>query len=248
VSRKFIPFGMLPSHWGLRGKTRDIAEAYYNLSGKELEYRLLEIESAGILTPQEKANAKRKRLTLDLEYGIIDDRTYDAAIVALDHPNKKSAEHKQGMLKVRLDHGEIEQYEYDKEIVALQHKNKESADYKIAMANLNRQHEVITELEYEKEIATINGKPWVHVIHAEIKYDPEGGNSLEFELDWNEPFVADLMNSGYTGMSQSEIVDQWFTQTCVDVFNTDPDFIMPEEVPSASTTQRKSNGDRTEFS
>ena len=39
-----LPFGALPGHWGLAGKTREIAKAEYELEGVELELALLEIK------------------------------------------------------------------------------------------------------------------------------------------------------------------------------------------------------------
>ncbi len=245
---RLIPFGMLPQHWALRGKNRDIAEAEYSLVGYDLQYRLLEIEYSGIRTPIDDKNFKLKKLTLDLDYGKIDHFEHDLAVAALEYPNKKSFEYKRAVLEAKLEHGEIEQLDHDLKLVELQYKSKESTEYKIAVANVNRQHDQLTEREYNKEIATIKGEPWVEVIHAKINYDSEDGNAFEFELDWNQPFVEDLLRHGYVGPTQADIVDQWFTQTCQDVFNTDPDFMMPDEIPSASTTQRKSNDGKTEFS
>ena len=42
-----LKFGMLPGHWGLVGKTREIAKAEYELTGYDLDKRLLEIEQPG---------------------------------------------------------------------------------------------------------------------------------------------------------------------------------------------------------
>lgn len=38
-----LPFGWLPGHWGLAGKTRAVAQAEYELEGYELEKTLLEL-------------------------------------------------------------------------------------------------------------------------------------------------------------------------------------------------------------
>lgn len=42
-SKRLIPFGWLPGHWGMAGKMRDVAQAEYDLSGEFLERRLVEI-------------------------------------------------------------------------------------------------------------------------------------------------------------------------------------------------------------
>ena len=42
-----LPFSMMPGSWGLRGKTRAIAEAEYLYKGEELTTKLAEIEADG---------------------------------------------------------------------------------------------------------------------------------------------------------------------------------------------------------
>lgn len=64
----------------------------------------------------------------------------------------------------------------------------------------------------EKDQATARGEPYVRVINVDLEKDNPGNGY--FELDWNELFVRKLIESGYTGDSQEEIVDQWFTELC----------------------------------
>ena len=40
-----LPFSMMPASWGLKGKSRAIAEAEYYYDGEELEEALAEIEA-----------------------------------------------------------------------------------------------------------------------------------------------------------------------------------------------------------
>jgi hypothetical protein len=42
-----LPFRMMPGSWGLRGKTRAVAEAEYLYEGDELTAKLAEIEADG---------------------------------------------------------------------------------------------------------------------------------------------------------------------------------------------------------
>jgi len=64
----------------------------------------------------------------------------------------------------------------------------------------------------EKDQATARGEPYVRVVNVTIDKN-EPGNGY-FELDWNELFVRQLVQAGYIGESQEEIVDQWFTELC----------------------------------
>lgn len=40
-----LPFGWLPGTWGLKGKTREIAKAEYELEGYELDRKLAELNN-----------------------------------------------------------------------------------------------------------------------------------------------------------------------------------------------------------
>jgi hypothetical protein len=64
----------------------------------------------------------------------------------------------------------------------------------------------------EKILASIDGVPWVKVTAMEVdKNDLTKGN---FELDWNNAFIDELIAAGYSGRTNEEIIDQWFTTVC----------------------------------
>ena len=63
-------------------------------------------------------------------------------------------------------------------------------------------------LEAEKELATKNSQPWVAVLDTQV--NPENIRNGFFELDWNNEFIEQLLDAGYKGESQEEIVDAWF--------------------------------------
>jgi len=63
-------------------------------------------------------------------------------------------------------------------------------------------------LEAEKEAATQAGEPWVAVLDTQV--NPENIRNGFFELDWNNEFIEQLLDAGYKGESQEEIVDAWF--------------------------------------
>jgi hypothetical protein len=63
-------------------------------------------------------------------------------------------------------------------------------------------------LEAEKELATKNGEAWVAVLDTQV--NPENIKNGFFELDWNNEFIEQLLDAGYKGESQEEIVDAWF--------------------------------------
>ena len=65
-----------------------------------------------------------------------------------------------------------------------------------------------TLLEQEKEAATKAKKPWVAVLDTQV--NPKDIKNGFFELDWNNEFIEQLLDAGYTGESNEAIVDSWF--------------------------------------
>lgn len=66
-----------------------------------------------------------------------------------------------------------------------------------------------------KEAATAKKEPYIAVLNTHINKDNIRNGF--FELDWNDYFVLKLREAGYTGATDEEIVDAWFTDLCKDV-------------------------------
>ena len=64
----------------------------------------------------------------------------------------------------------------------------------------------------EKDMATARGESYVRVLNVNVDFEnPADGY---FELEWNQIFIRELLQAGYTGASEEEIVDAWFTNLC----------------------------------
>ena len=63
-------------------------------------------------------------------------------------------------------------------------------------------------LEKEKAQATKDKKAWVAVLDTQV--NPDNIKNGFFELDWNNQFIEELVDAGYTGETNEEIVDAWF--------------------------------------
>ena len=63
-------------------------------------------------------------------------------------------------------------------------------------------------LDKEKEAATKAGEPWVAVLDTQV--NPDNIRNGFFELDWNNEFIEQLLDAGYKGESNEQIVDAWF--------------------------------------
>ena len=64
----------------------------------------------------------------------------------------------------------------------------------------------------DKDKATAKGEPYVKVL--EVNFDKDNPGDGYFELEWNNIFVRQLLEAGYSGDNEEEIVDLWFTTLC----------------------------------
>lgn len=64
----------------------------------------------------------------------------------------------------------------------------------------------------DKDKATARGESYVRVLNVNV--DKENPGDGYFELEWNEIFVRELLEAGYSGSNEEEIVDAWFTTLC----------------------------------
>lgn len=63
-----------------------------------------------------------------------------------------------------------------------------------------------------KDRATKAGEPYIDILSVDIdKENPSYGN---FELDWNDYFIAKLRSMGYPGETDEVVVDLWFQSVC----------------------------------
>jgi NADH:ubiquinone oxidoreductase subunit len=91
-------------------------------------------------------------------------------------------------------------------------------------------------LDREKEEATKAGKSWVAVLDTQV--NPDNIKNGFFELDWNNQFIEELLDAGYSGETSEAIVDAWFKSIVVQMLeeegeSTDRDMghikIVPKE-------------------
>jgi hypothetical protein len=74
-------------------------------------------------------------------------------------------------------------------------------------------------LAEEKRIATEAKEPWIAVLDTQV--NPENVRNGFFELDWNEPFIEQLLDHGYMGNNQEEIVDKWYRSLIMQMLQED---------------------------
>ena len=74
-------------------------------------------------------------------------------------------------------------------------------------------------LEKEKQEASAKGEPWVGVLDTQL--NPDNIKNGFFELDWNNEFIEQLLDAGYTGESNEQIVDAWFKSIVIQMLEED---------------------------
>lgn len=107
-----LPFGTLPGHWGLKGKTREIAKAEYELEGFDLEEKLLQLRE----DEMSEDDFSRKMLDLRLKHAKITRSEYDRGLVALIHNDKQRS---LAELDLDLKEGKIGDVEHAKKSATL---------------------------------------------------------------------------------------------------------------------------------
>jgi hypothetical protein len=58
-------------------------------------------------------------------------------------------------------------------------------------------------------------EPWVNVVNT--NFDGENPNQGFMELEWNAAFIKFLRDHEYSGKTDEEVVDKWFTDLCKNI-------------------------------
>jgi hypothetical protein len=108
-----LPFGASPGHWGLKGTTRDIAKAEYELEGYELDMRLLEIKKDDFTEADyerkiAETKNKHKKYANEVEY-----------LTALANLIKDEKQRALALLEIDVDSGKIGEIEYMKNVATI---------------------------------------------------------------------------------------------------------------------------------
>lgn len=107
-----LPFGFLPGHWGLRGKTREAAKAEYELSGFELEEKLHNLAK----DQMDPESWDKMHWAILRKHEKITQREYSERYVGLIKDEKQR---KIAMLELDKSDGLISDLEYQKNVATI---------------------------------------------------------------------------------------------------------------------------------
>jgi hypothetical protein len=102
-----IPFGWLPASWGLKGKSRELAEAEYYLTGYDLD-----VAKARIGHGSESPAFTRSVLDIDLAYGKISAYDHDVRLAEINNSDETALA--LAKLDVDLKHNRISAQEHER--------------------------------------------------------------------------------------------------------------------------------------
>lgn len=206
---KLLPFGWTLSGLTLKGKHRDIAQAYYELEGEALERKILKIEISN------KDEYELAELKLDRKYDNLTDEQYDIKKAKLTLENN---ELDIKLLEIERKYKHITKEEYDYKLIDLKYKESvHTTDLPFARYSLDKKYGKLTEKEFDKAVYSLGNRPWIDIIHSEYN-DGEKSDGFVFEFDWNDAFIKMLREEGYHGATEEEVVEQWFEDKALDTY------------------------------
>lgn len=198
MAKRILPFWLYPSHWGLRGQAKELAEIDFYFEGLEAALKRADIQY------QTKYDREKAKNEIQFNHGVIDEFQFEMNKIQIDFDNsvisKHVVEHKR--LEVQLKFEKIDERTYDTSIIELI--KDEDQKYKAALGFALKYNE-ITQNEYEKELATFNREPW---FLFDVDYD-EQNNDLIMSFDYNEYFWKKLREEGHPGNDEHEIIDNF---------------------------------------
>lgn len=120
-------------------------------------------------------------------------------------------EYQYELVNISKRYGHIDDYEEKRQIINIKYDNED--DLKVALLDLDAEFHKIEKNEYEKQRANILKEPWIGIIDNGFNPD-EGLNGVYFEFDWNDYWIDFLKMNGYTGYTDDQLVEQWFSDVC----------------------------------
>ena len=108
------------------------------------------------------------------------------------------------------------QLKKEKEKIAIAKKNVTEKEKRVDKERLK-----LLEKIDPKEAATEKGEAYVAVIDTQV--NPENIRNGFFELDWNNEFIEQLIDAGYSGETTEEIVEGWFRTIIIQMLEDDDD-------------------------
>lgn len=188
-----LPFKLIPAHWGLSGKSLELAKIDYYIK----EPYDAEIARAELV--DDEIEKQKTILRINKKYSKINDLSYEIGMIRLNNDLISDLDYKKAELQIRKKYNDLTEREFMESELELMPDSKDKEI--LTLAFLYKFHE-ITEDDYQKGIATVNEKVW-----WKLTLSSDNNEEVEISLDYNEFFVKKLQETGHPGNDENEIVD-----------------------------------------
>lgn len=197
MSRK-LPFWIIPAHWGLSGKAKEIAKVNYYYEGYEADIRLAPLV---YLTDYEIDKALAE---IDLKHNKVNELAFDLKVldIELKHKRITQDEHTIKVIQTRFKHHDLNEKDYDASLVEIMEDGDEK---RVAAIEYSYKYHLITDREYSKEMFTMRKEAW---FDFDVEFIEET-NDVELTFDYNEYFWKKLKAEGHPGNDEFEIIENF---------------------------------------
>lgn len=120
---------------------------------------------------------------------------------------RKTDEYQLNKLRIEKEYGKITQLEYDTHTAEILHKNSSAKERELAMLEVQLKNGLIEKVDYICQVKELEGEPYA-AIHLEYG-DQDGEEVMVMDVKHNHCFVKMLLNKGFEGATEEEIVDNW---------------------------------------
>jgi hypothetical protein len=141
------------------------------------------------------------------------------------------------LLDIQVKYNHISAYDRDQKVAAI---DFEGEDLIHKLLRIEYEHRNINDQQYDKKIAELCGEPYIGVKSS--SFDLATGR-FGIEYDWNDQFIKLLVENGYVGVTESDIVQAWMNGQNFD--NGSETAGQPGTPVNARTRKKKTDGDDT---
>lgn len=115
------------------------------------------------------------------------------------------------LLDLDLRHNRITEHAAAIRRVVLTHPPGVERD--LALLAVNHEHGEVDDIAFQKQRAGLKNEPWIGIVTS--GFDPEQGvDGVYLEFDWNQQWIEFLRTNGYSGRSDEQVIDEWFSDVC----------------------------------
>lgn len=194
MSKPFLPFWAFPAHWGLKGKSKKLAEIDFYCTD---EYEAAKQRAELI---DDEVDRTRTMLSIERKHSKISELEFEKGLVELNMAFATEEEKAKAILRLRLKYNDLEPQEY--ELASIELIEDEIQKQMATVEYLYKYHE-ITESERTKQLCDLEGKPW-WLLNAEFNADEE---RIVVNMDYNETYAKMLIEAGHPGNNVEEVME-----------------------------------------